>query len=268
MKSFRELLEKDKTQNSNWRLAEEKCPHECRDEFKLIFLRCEVFRVKLAVKRYIKYWDNRLEVFGPDKAFLPILDLGPNGPLRDNRKELQCGYVQNLPADRCQDPDGRLISFTDATKLDEMANDPDITVEGILRAQWYYLHAGLLSSESAQRRGFVVLYRPPTSVKAVIKSPAKRMSASVRGAVPMRLAAVHIIDPPSFLFVLLKVARGLGRMIRERIHIHNEGSPEKNLESLSKYGIGREQVPKELGGDFVLEQTNVNDNWQASSVEC
>jgi hypothetical protein len=253
MRSFREMLEMDKDENSNWRLAEERCPNECRAEFKLIFLRCEIFRVELAVKRYIRYWDNRLEVFGPDKAFLPILDLGPNGAMKDNRKELEHGYTRYAPPGECQDPDGRAICFMDGRKLEAARNDPDITQEGMIRASWYQSHVGLLS-ESAQRKGCVVIYRAVKSVKDIIKSPSKAMVTSLRGALPLRLAAVHIIDPPVVVSVLLKMARHiLGNTLQNRLYLHNRGSREKNLESLSKYGLGRTQLPKEMGGDFVFE---------------
>lgn len=253
MKSFREKLQMDENQNSNWRLAEEKCPNECRDEFKLIFLRCEVFRVELAVKRYIRYWDHRLEVFGPDNAFLPILDLGPNGAMKDNKRELEFGFSRASPPGKCHDPDGRVICFIDGTKLDDARNNPDITQEGLIRASWYQTHYGLLS-ESAQRRGFVVVYRCVQSLKALIKSPAKKMSKSLRGALPIRLAAVHIIDPPGLVDVLLKLARTfLDKRIQQRMYVHNCGSHEKNLESLAKYGLGREQLPKEMGGIFAFQ---------------
>lgn len=256
MGSFREMLEMDKDENSNWRLAEERCPNECRDAFKLIFLRCEVFRVNLAVKRYIRYWNNRVEVFGPDKAFLPILDLGPNGAMKDNWKELELGYTRTARPGKCYDPDGRVICFIDALKLEAIRNDPDITQEGLIRASWYEAHIGLLS-ESAQRKGFIVVYRAIRSLKDLIKSPLKAVTASLQGALPIRVAAAHIIDPPALISVLLKVSRIiLSKVMQKRLYVHNRGSREKNLESLSKYGLGTKQLPKEMGGDYVFELMN------------
>ena len=41
---------------------------------KLIFLRCEVFNVKPAVRRFVAYWDQRVEVFG-EQAFSSLLGL-------------------------------------------------------------------------------------------------------------------------------------------------------------------------------------------------
>lgn len=254
MRSFSEMLEMDKTENSNWLLAEKRCPHECRDEFKLIFLRCEVFRVELAVKRYIRYWDNRLEIFGPERAFLPILDLGPNGAMKDNHKDLQLGYGRYTRPGTCQDPDGRVICFLDGTKLDAARNDPDITQEGLLRASWYSIHYGLLS-ESAQRKGIIVVLRPVKTFKSLAKSPAKFMSKSIKGAVPVRVAAIHIFDPPVLISWFLNIARSfIGKTMQKRMHIHSSSG---KFESLAKYGLGREHMPKEMGGDVEYENVQI-----------
>ena len=250
----------DKKEKSNWRLAEERRPDECRNESKLIFLRCEVFRVKLAVNRYIQYWDKRLELFGPDKAFLPILGLGPNGVMKDNQKELQFGYSRCPPPDTCQDPDGRAILFLDGTKLDAARNNPDITQEGLIRASWYHCHFALLS-ESAQRKGIVCVYKCMKMYGSISKSPLQSVSASLKGTLPIRVAAFHIMEPPHLISILLKFARTfIGKTMQKRIYVHNFGSREKNFESLSKYGIGRKQLPKELGGDFVFEKVELGNH--------
>lgn len=230
----------------NWRLAEERCPHECRDEFKLMFLRSEVFRVKFAVKRYIKYWNNRVEVFGPDKAFKPMMDRGPKGATHGvHPKELK--YIQF----NGKDPDGRAVVNIDGMLLD--TPDPDITVEGLTRASWYRVHAGLLASESAQRKGFVVVYRSIQSCKRLIKYGG--VAASMVGALPVRLAAVHILKPPLLMSVLMTlVRRCIGKRLSKRVYLHGGGSHEKHFESLSNYELGREHLPKELGGEFVSEE--------------
>jgi hypothetical protein len=54
-------------------LAERRCPDICNQQFKLIFLRTEVFRVDDAVRRYMKYWTKRIELFGADRAFKPLV---------------------------------------------------------------------------------------------------------------------------------------------------------------------------------------------------
>ena len=269
MKTFKELLAEEEDEESNWRLAEKRCPDECTDDFKLIFLRCEVYRVELAVKRYIKYWDNRLELFGPDNAFRSILDIGPNGALRDDWKELELGYGRVMPPDKCHDPEGRAIVFLDGIKLDEARDNPGISLEGLARATWYIAHVGL-RSESCQRKGFIMIVRPMTTVRSLRKSPAKMVSKSIKGAIPIRVAAIHVLDPPVMVNVFIRIARAfVGKTMQERFHVHNFGSLEKNLESLSEFGIGKKQLPVELGGDFEFEEIDsATDSEYASVTDC
>jgi len=261
MKGFRKLLEIDQSKNSNWRLAEDKCPKECSDEFKLIFLRCDVFQVELAVKRYITYWDNRIEVFGVDKGFLPILGAGgtPGGAMKDDLKAINCGYIRLLPPGRCEDPDGRAIVFIDGTVLDTTVVVHNINKQGLVRASWYRIHIGL-QSESTQRKGVVILYKAAKKISSVIKrGPAKAMSASIRGAIPIRVAAIHCVDPSPIESILLKLARTfLANNLHKRIHLHNGRSLEMKLESLSQFGIGREHLPSEVGGDFNFDEARIS----------
>ncbi|VEU41253.1 unnamed protein product [Pseudo-nitzschia multistriata] len=254
MGGFHELLEKDKTKNSNWRLAEENCPEECSDDFKLIFLRCEVFEVELAVKRYIKYWDNRIETFGIDKGFLPIInsDGSPGGAMKDDLEAIDFGYFRMAPPGMCEDPDGRAICFLNASVLDE---EFIIGAQGMVRASWYAIHLGL-QSESAQRKGIVIIAKAPKRLaKALSKSPGKLLAASIQGAVPVRMAALHILDPPPAVSILTKFVRMvLGKKVKKRIYVHECNSLEKRMEALSKYGICREQLPRAVGGDFDFDE--------------
>lgn len=263
MKGFRELLEKEERENSNWRLAEGKCPKECSDEFKLVFLRCEVFQVELAVKRYIKYWDNRIEIFGVDKGFLPILALGgsPGGAMKDDLEAINCAYIRMAAPNTCEDPDGRAICFIDGTVLDAIveADNSSISIQGLVRASWYATHIGL-QSESTQQKGIVLIYRAAKKISSVIKkSPGRALEASIKGALPIRLAAMHVLDPSPIISILSKLARAiLGKELQKRIYLHKCGSLEKKLESLKKFGIGRVQLPSEVGGDFDFNERKIS----------
>jgi hypothetical protein len=50
-------------------MAHENCPHLLTESFKLWFLRCEVFDVPKAAVRYARFWQKRVQVFGPTRAF-------------------------------------------------------------------------------------------------------------------------------------------------------------------------------------------------------
>jgi len=75
------------------------CP-DYSDAMKLVFLRCEVFNVELAVRRFVAYWETRVEVFG-EHAFSSLLGLA-----NDDHEAMKCKYTQ--VAERC-DEAGRAI---------------------------------------------------------------------------------------------------------------------------------------------------------------
>jgi len=125
-------------------LAQEKCPGLCEEDFKLVFLRCEVFQVKLAVDRWIKYWDLRLEILGAEKAFLTMTI---EGAMKGSEKAISSSYM--TVAEGVIDPDGRAIVI-----MDYREEAGDLSDEDLFKAQFYHLYV-VVSSQSAQERGAV-----------------------------------------------------------------------------------------------------------------
>ena len=113
-------------------MAQERCPDECDKEFKMVFLRCEVFNVNQAVDRFVKYWNTRIEVFGETRAFLPM---SIAGAMKDDIEVIKMGYLQVA----CKtDPDGRAIILFDHRK-----EASEASTEALLRVVWYQVHIAL-----------------------------------------------------------------------------------------------------------------------------
>lgn len=67
------------------------------------------------------------------------------------------------------------------------------------------------------------------------------------------MSAFHVCHPPTFfrlVFPILKLF--LGERLRKRIRIHS-GSEEDVLKDLEKFGLTKDVLPSELGGDIVLD---------------
>ena len=108
-------------------MAKEKSPNLCDDTFKLIFLRCEVFNVEKSVRRFVKYWNMRLEVFGDELAFLPMtLD----GAMQNDVDAISLQYLQ-LAKDTT-DPYGRALLLFDFN----VEGDNTVSSESLLRVVW------------------------------------------------------------------------------------------------------------------------------------
>ena len=166
-------------------MAKEKCPSECD---KLVFLRCEVFNVDQAVCRFVKYWNARIQVFGEEKAFLPMTI---DGAMKDDAECIQLGYLQVASQ---VDPDGRAIGLFDFNK-----QTGEVSSESLLRVVWYQVHVAL-ARESCQKRGFVAYVKCLDRMADFRPSLSKKIAQAVRGILPFRFAGVHFMNRASIKF--------------------------------------------------------------------
>eukprot|EP00591_Stephanopyxis_turris_P006432 CAMPEP_0195531250 /NCGR_PEP_ID=MMETSP0794_2-20130614/34802_1 /TAXON_ID=515487 /ORGANISM="Stephanopyxis turris, Strain CCMP 815" /LENGTH=295 /DNA_ID=CAMNT_0040662969 /DNA_START=82 /DNA_END=966 /DNA_ORIENTATION=+ len=228
-----------------WTMALERCPDLCGDKFKLMFLRCEVFNVNLAAIRITKYWSKRVELFGDQKAFLP-LTLSSNA-FADDEIALKIGFMRLTHA---TDDSGRILLFADPSRFKPRQYER----LSMARAVWYYLHAAV-ESDTAQQKGVVFLVYPRHAKFSNIDRKLLAMNAeSIRGCLPIRIAAVQVLHPGKVFEIIFPILRFvMGKRLSERIHI-SSGTDEKVLNKLEgKYGIPRANVPSELGGGVVLD---------------
>lgn len=234
------LAEIDPKKKIGCTLAQEKCPDLCEEDFKLVFLRSEVFQVELAVNRWIKYWDLRLKVLGAEKAFLPMTI---EGAMKGSEKAISSSYV--TVAEGVTDPDGRAIVL-----MDYREETGDLSDEDLFKAVFYHLHV-VVSNPSAQKRGAVLFIRTVDSYFDGRPKLWKKSSIFGKGAFPSRFSAFHFVKPPAFIKVIVKVMKLLvGPKLRNRIYEHS-GSMDEILESLSRYGLGsKETLPAVFGGDL------------------
>ena len=61
---------------SSYYQAVKRCPLEVSAERRLAFLECDANNATLAAKRLARYWDIRLELFGPEKCYQPMILAG------------------------------------------------------------------------------------------------------------------------------------------------------------------------------------------------
>jgi CRAL/TRIO domain len=228
-------------------LAQEKCPDQLTRAYKLKFLRADTFNAKLAAKRYVNSWTVRREIGGDERAFLPLtLD----GVVKDDAVPLKLGMLQIVGT---KDPAGRSILF-----LNPAMQNWDVTnIHAMARAAAYTLMAAL-EDEETQRKGIVVLVWPKNEkFSQVRKEFIWLLASSIKGAMPVRLAGIHMCQPPLFFRVVYPFAQlVLGERLRKRLMLH-PGSQKDMLKTLAPYGLTKEVLPTELGGDIVLD----HDKW-------
>ena len=234
--------------------AQQRCPHLLTADFKLWFLRCEVYVVAKAAKRYVAYWNKRVEIFGEERAFLPLTLASMDA---SDRKACAMGVYNVYEASN-----GRIVAFEALHRYSLEGTSR----ESLLRAFWYFVHCAL-ENEETQKRGIVVLNYPgKVNIRKQQDFRMVRMIASVRGALPLRLSAYHIVHPPSWVSMFLPLlSLLLGERLRKRILIH-VGSKEKVIERLSGYGLNRMDIPKEIDGDRIVDTTAFLDRRESAGL--
>jgi len=224
--------------------ALQRCPDLVRYEERLKFLRCEVFHAELAAKRLVSYWDKRFELFGPEKATMPLTIMGA---LRDDHEALEIGFLKAVPAN--YDETGRTMLYLDPEKFTSFI----CTMESMLRALWYVVHTAL-EDEETQKKGIVLISNPEHAGFMRFERRFHMMAIkSLKGLLPIRLAASHFCNPPLYFRAVYPVVRmAVGHRIGKRVHVH-AGSERRILERLEGFGIRRTNLPSNLGGLMILD---------------
>lgn len=111
----------------------------------LKFLRCCQFDPESASKRLLEYWKVRRELFGHDRAFLPMtLDQA----MEADRAALEKAVVHVLPDDKY----GRPVLFWDRIR----SNKSVIHRDEVDRIHFYMLHV-MTKRKSVQTKGYVCI---------------------------------------------------------------------------------------------------------------
>lgn len=228
--------------NPNIVNAKEKGLHS--DQFVLQFLRCDVFNTDKAVARYVRYWDKRVEIFGPELAFMPIT---LQEACQHDRVALEQGVVRvvDMP-----EPDKRTYLFIEPSKQDPTK----YSRESMLRAAWYFAHRILEEDELVQKKGmFAVDYAHGAKLRNFDKQMVLQVLETIQGCFPVRNSAIHLCHPPWYFRLLFPVIIVfVSERMRKRFKLHM-GSREHVLERLAKYGFTRADLPTEIGGDRVVD---------------
>eukprot|EP00545_Synedropsis_sp_CCMP1620_P001290 CAMPEP_0119014096 /NCGR_PEP_ID=MMETSP1176-20130426/9350_1 /TAXON_ID=265551 /ORGANISM="Synedropsis recta cf, Strain CCMP1620" /LENGTH=296 /DNA_ID=CAMNT_0006967235 /DNA_START=30 /DNA_END=920 /DNA_ORIENTATION=+ len=234
---------KETAKTNGWVQAKERCAPELIDnDFKLLFLRARKFHPKSAAKRIVDYWNHRIDIFEDERAFLPLTLVGA---LREDKVALEIGMAQLT---NTQDATGRTIFFFDPSKQDKSL----YSRKSMGRAFWYVIHAAL-ELESAQQKGVVfVTYGKNTQLSQFDRSLIGIIAPSIRGSLPIRLAAMHVCYPPLFFNIIFSVISiFLGDKLRKRVRMHGGGT--KLPSKLAELGLTADLLPTELDGDIMLD---------------
>lgn len=225
----------------------------------------------MAARRYVKYWEQRLHVFGPEKAFLPLtLD----GALKDDEVALTIGFMNYTGQ---FDPSGRAVPFADPSKQDKTKYTP----KSMCRSLWYLLHTCLQNTDTQKKGVIVCIFPRNVRLGQLDRKLMKLNSDSLKACIPVRVSCLHICHPPKIfqmIFPIVKCKRRfllsssiaclkfcfflifssasfvvfLGERLQKRVKIHS-GSEEQVLTELEKYGLTKDMVASPIGGNAEVD---------------
>ena len=129
----------------------------------------------------------------------------------------------------------------------------EYNAESMVKAAWYTLHAAL-ENETTQQKGIVFLVNLKTTLpRHFDRRLIQLLASSIRGVLPVRVSAIHIIHAPYLFEVLFDVVSILlGERITNRIKIYSDEDIRQQLEDV---GIHPNLLPLALGGEVEVDQS-------------
>lgn len=219
-----------------------------QDWEEIAFLRSEEWNVDKAAARIVRNWEERVVLFGEEKAYLPLT---LEGAFRDDMEVLQKGFVQVTQA---EDDAGRGILYLSPDNYVK----GEFPVEAQVRAIWCMTMA-LLENKNVQTNGFLFMVNASqVSSKNMNRALQKKAAYSVGHCLPLRIGAFHVCQPTwPFRLALPFIKYFIKQPLASRIKVAH-GTSEEVVAKLGEYGIKPNHVPSDIaGGQYELD----NNKW-------
>jgi len=223
------------------------CPEYVNSvEFRLMFLRSEQFDIPKAANKIVKYWNRKVVLFGPDRAFRKIrIEDFEN---EQDQEVLNQVGIRALPG---LDEGGRGMVMTIRAYWPRTPGSGN----SMVRLLWYMLHAAL-ENEEAQKNGIVGLGVNTLSVNAYSSYTGKisrLIWRDLRNVLPVRIQAYHQLSARElFKSIFEMLMFSLGPRLRARFRSYHI-DPQFFADVLEPFGISAANIPVEFGGDLEFD---------------
>eukprot|EP00537_Pseudo-nitzschia_pungens_P014741 CAMPEP_0172401532 /NCGR_PEP_ID=MMETSP1061-20121228/50627_1 /TAXON_ID=37318 /ORGANISM="Pseudo-nitzschia pungens, Strain cf. pungens" /LENGTH=564 /DNA_ID=CAMNT_0013135203 /DNA_START=216 /DNA_END=1910 /DNA_ORIENTATION=+ len=226
-------------------------------EFKLRFLRCELFDAQKAASRFVRCHDFLFDLYGEYALRRPIRMTDLN---REEMAFLRDGQYQLLPY---RDRSGRRIYAIVVKKRNHI---PKRVLHKVFFYLWFVLSGGTdianhdINNIETQRKGAVIIFIPSQQVYSdtdnilsQIKFVQDRASANayVAEIIPLRVAAIHLCLPKT---CLAQISLQFGYLLTTwnvRIKVHLGEFLELRY-TLQSYGIPTDLIPSTDSGNIKI----------------
>lgn len=216
----------------------------------LRFLRFTNFNAAAAAQGVVKYWKRRADVFGPNRAFLP-LSLTGNGAMSKEAIEcLKSSQVVRLPHNK----HGRAVSCCDQSRRSKARRE--------ILSQCSFFNGQMMSEdEASQVVGYEMLV-PVYGKENNDKFASENMNA-ILNTFPVRLQCWHFVnclpewkEDSSRFEIIAKGIKVLIERMGKNVSTYFHFSQKKKqdiMKELEAHGYERTGVPSSLGGSWSYE---------------
>ena len=190
-------------------------PTMASQEFLLQFLRSEEFNVEASSAKFLRFLEEKLDLFGADKL---LKDITLDDMNEEDMGALNSGIIQRIPQ---KDRSGR-----DVVAVVPALYPLNVNHKSLVRAFYYVLMSTIMSQMHpngqlhSRRQGLVqIAHRLPKGF--VLDRGAMYKTQKLRQSLPFRYASVHIFtDDPTVPLILGLFRRFLNSKTLSRIQMH------------------------------------------------
>lgn len=230
--------------------AQRVAPHLVRHETPALwFLRYDRYDPWAAARRLVTYWTQRVQIFGPERAFRPMSQTGRGTLSPDDVRVLRTGYLVLLPETRS----GHVTLCYDASRL----RGPDDAQSRQRRLRCFFYFVSVLMEEEIHRSDGLLMMgilNDFTLRRSFGQSGPARLMES---AIPVTARQLHAVRCGTMHLPFLK--RALPRLLQlcgkgaRRVAFHL-GDPTEVRTSLEAAGFAASVLPAQVGGDWTYDQ--------------
>eukprot|EP00977_Amphora_coffeiformis_P028540 scaffold35825_cov183-Amphora_coffeaeformis.AAC.1 len=233
--------------------AQQRCPHLVELESPpMMFLRRHEFHVWNAATALIGYWEVRWQMFGPERAFLP-LDLTGHGALEEEDiAAFAKGFTMLLP-EHAQT--GAPVIMCCAQYA------PDIAQDVIARTFFMIRNVAALNP-LAQTLGYFGIIRYSSAWRQMVAQQGIRMGMDALEYIPVQVRHLIMIAQPDEFEVARAHMQTMAAQnpIFAKMHLVADYGDEDLMQKLEAQGFSRQGLPHCIkGGQLTLEQ--ITEGW-------
>ena len=224
--------------------AMKKCPHLVQIESKpLLFLRLHDFHVWNAVQTFLGYWEARLNVFGEERAFLPLNLTGKGALTEDDIQALNACHTALIPEHASGAPVIMCCPH----------NAPETSQDSIART-FFYIRNVAAMNPLAQAQGYFGLIRYSPTFKEMASSQGMRMGMATLEYIPIAIRHIVMLVKPDEVEEVRALMSQMAQQnpAFERLNVVAED--EELTQKLQAQGFVKEALPLCMGGYLDFDQ--------------